>query len=370
MNTPTATGGTEERIDAVYSWVDGNDPAFRADRRRWIGPMQEPDAIAARRFRDNGELRYSLRSIERHAPWIDRIHFVTNGRVPEWLNSAHPRVVVVDHRQVFPDPAVLPVFNSCAIELNLHRIPGLSRRFLYLNDDLFLGRDISLADYLLGGGAHRYYFEPTLLPRRLGTGPVHDRAYAYTGAVLNQLAKGRRVQANTAAYVVPGRYNLAPPAIRRLLPPRRLLPAHVPQLYDRCVLEELERRLPIEFAATRAHRFRAADDLVLRILYAFFLLECEPSRCRLEPVLLDWESSGYHFISLQGSPESVERAFARMAAIDPRFLCVNDDLGDVAPDDPVLVVWRCVLQARYPEPSSFENVKAAAAVTSANASGA
>ncbi|MEW6364176.1 MAG: stealth conserved region 3 domain-containing protein [Acidobacteriota bacterium] len=364
------TGGTEERIDAVYSWVDGEDPSFLADCRRWIGPAQEPDAIAARRFRDNGELRYSLRSIERHAPWIDGIHFVTNGRMPEWLNTSHPRVSVVDHRQVFPDPAVLPVFNSCAIELNLHRIPGLSRRFLYLNDDLFLGRDLSRGDYLVGDCAFRYYFEPNPLPMRSGTGPVHDRAYAYTSAVLNRLSKGRRVETNRAAYVVPRRYKLAPPSVRRLLPPRRLLPAHVPQLYDRCVLEELERWLPVEFAATRAHRFRAADDLVLRILYAFYLLECEPAGCRLEPVLLDWESSDYQFISLQVSPEGVEGAFARMASLNPRFLCVNDDLGDVFPDDPVLALWRRVLQARYPAPSSFENVKSAGASLSANASGA
>ena len=33
------------------------------------------------RFRDNDELRYSLRSLEQHAPWLRHIYIVTNGQV-------------------------------------------------------------------------------------------------------------------------------------------------------------------------------------------------------------------------------------------------------------------------------------------------
>lgn len=355
MNTPAARSDTEERIDAVYLWVDGDDPSFRAEFARWINPLQEADAVAARRFRDNGELRYSLRSIERHAPWINRIHIITNGQVPGWLDWTHPRIALVNHCQILPDRAVLPVFNSCAIELSLHRTPGLSRRFLYLNDDLFLGRDVIRGDYIIEDGMHRFYFESNPLPVRSDTGPVHDRAYAYTAEVLDRLAAGRRLRGSDSAYLASNNCKLVPSMFRGRGSLRRLLPAHTPQLYDRCVLEELERRLPAEFAATRAHRFRSADDLVMRIVYAFFLLECEPTLCRLEPVLLDWDSPEYKFIRLQGSQAEIEKAFIRMDALGPRFLCVNDDLGDVSPDDPVLDLWRQVLQARYPTPSSFEN---------------
>jgi hypothetical protein len=56
--------------------------------------------------------------------------------VPAWLRAS-PRLTVVDHASLMPG-AALPVFDSGHIESYLHHIPGLSERFLYLND-VFLG---------------------------------------------------------------------------------------------------------------------------------------------------------------------------------------------------------------------------------------
>jgi len=260
---------------------------------------------------------------------------------------------------VFPEPGVLPVFNSCAIELNLHLIPGLARRFLYLNDDLFLGRDITPADYLPASGRQRFYFEPNPLSRTVASGPVHDRAYAHTAAIVDRLA-GRCLLRGTSrgAYGRSGFARIVPLLLRRLPGLLRLLPAHVPQLYDRGVLCELERLLPAAFAATRAHRFRAADDLVLRVLYAFSLAERAHPELELEAVRLDWCSGDYHFVRMQGSPADAGAAIARTTALNPRFLCVNDDLDDdTRPGDPVPSLWRRYLRSRYPVPSPFERVE-------------
>lgn len=46
---------------------------------------------------DNEELRYSLRSIEKYAPWVNHIYLVTNGQIPYWLNTSHPRLSVITH---------------------------------------------------------------------------------------------------------------------------------------------------------------------------------------------------------------------------------------------------------------------------------
>lgn len=46
-------------------------------------PPHNP-ADDSNRYRDNQELRYSLRSIYRYAPWVRRIYIVTNGQVPNW----------------------------------------------------------------------------------------------------------------------------------------------------------------------------------------------------------------------------------------------------------------------------------------------
>lgn len=82
----------------------------------------DPEAAGECRFVENDELRYSLRSAERYAPWIRRIYILTDDQTPAWLDTSNPRVRVVSHREIMP-AEILPVFNSCAIELFLPRFP-------------------------------------------------------------------------------------------------------------------------------------------------------------------------------------------------------------------------------------------------------
>jgi hypothetical protein len=81
-----------------------------------------------------------MRAIYMHAPWVRFIYLVTASQLPNWLNASHPRVRIVNHAALFPDPTHLPTFNSLAIESVLHRIPGLSEYFLYFNNDGTAGR--------------------------------------------------------------------------------------------------------------------------------------------------------------------------------------------------------------------------------------
>lgn len=130
-----------EPIDLVYTWVNGSDAKFLAD----IGQYTvRPDES---RYNDKNELKYSLRSIEKYAPWIRHIYIVTNGQIPHWLNLNHPQITVISHIDICPPQLiakVLPTFSSFAIETFIHRIPNLSQRFLYFNDDVFLGRPLFL----------------------------------------------------------------------------------------------------------------------------------------------------------------------------------------------------------------------------------
>lgn len=103
---------------------------------------EEKDEIASSRFQDNSELQYSLRSIEKYAPWVRKIFIVTNGQIPSWLDLDHPRIEIVPHDDIFANASHLPVFSSPAIEANIHRIPGLSKKFIYLNDDVMFGTPI------------------------------------------------------------------------------------------------------------------------------------------------------------------------------------------------------------------------------------
>ena len=146
---------SEMPIDAVYTWVNGSDPAWfarMAHYRRLERGLNSSDAeadggAAPKRYRDNGELRYSMRSLFKYAPWLRSIILVTDNQVPAWLDTNHPRVRLVTHEEIFANASHLPVFSSPAIEANLHRIPGLSRHWLYFNDDVMLGAPVWPDDF-------------------------------------------------------------------------------------------------------------------------------------------------------------------------------------------------------------------------------
>jgi hypothetical protein len=118
---------------------------------------KEDEHLSASRFQDNSELQYSLRSVARFAPWIRHIYIVTNGQIPTWLNLDHPRLSVIAHADIFPNKSHLPTFSSPAIEAHLHRIPGLSPNFLYLNDDVMFGTEVWPDDFYTHAGGQKVY---------------------------------------------------------------------------------------------------------------------------------------------------------------------------------------------------------------------
>ena len=161
-----------EPVDLVYTWVDGADGEWRRARDvAWAsihpGELNE-FAGNEERFRTHDELRYSLRSVDYFAPWANHVYLLTAGQVPEWLDTTNPRITVVDHRDVFVDSGALPTFNSHAIEAQLHRIPGLSEHFLYVNDDVFFGRPLAPELFFHGNGIAKFFFSE----QRVGYGPA------------------------------------------------------------------------------------------------------------------------------------------------------------------------------------------------------
>ncbi|XP_078423787.1 N-acetylglucosamine-1-phosphotransferase subunits alpha/beta isoform X3 [Cetorhinus maximus] len=122
-----------------------------------ISQSKQDDDISSSRFEDNEELRYSLRSVERYAPWIRHVFIVTNGQIPSWLNLDNPRVTIVTHQEIFRNVSHLPTFSSPAIETHLHRIPGLSQKFIYLNDDVMFGKEVWPDDFYSHSNGQKVY---------------------------------------------------------------------------------------------------------------------------------------------------------------------------------------------------------------------
>lgn len=139
-------------VDLVYLWVNGNDPVWRAKRNAVIGKTEERSAVNCDgRYADNDELKYSLRAADMYAPWIRKIFIVTDNQVPEWLDTDNPKIQIVDHKEILP-PQSLPSFNSTVIEHTIYRIPGLAEHFLYSNDDMFINKPVTPADFFANDG--------------------------------------------------------------------------------------------------------------------------------------------------------------------------------------------------------------------------
>lgn len=146
-------------IDIVITWVDGADPELKAKRAHYLGTAQAPlhgNGINPHRWVCSDELTYCLRSIANNAPDIRRIWIVTDGQTPIFSglpDAFREKISLVDHREIFSGyEAALPTFNSLSIETFLWRIPGLSERFIYFNDDVFLTLRVSRADFFTATG--------------------------------------------------------------------------------------------------------------------------------------------------------------------------------------------------------------------------
>lgn len=195
-------------VDVVITWVDGDDPVHRDKLNAYLQVLgQKPRAAAPTRFRSVGEIDICIRSLLKFAPFVRRIHVVTDAQVPpifrrldELPEADRAKLVLVDHKDIFPAEAhCLPTFSNRSIESVLHRVPGLAEHYVYLNDDFFLVAPVTPDDWFDQGqpvlrGFWRQQPEHTLryrLKRRLQKiFPVRaDKVRA--GFVAGQVASAR-----------------------------------------------------------------------------------------------------------------------------------------------------------------------------------
>lgn len=178
MNNPSI-----DSIDLVYMWIDGANPKWQEKKLIYTGRISDQtETNTIGRYLSNNELKYSLRSAEKHIPWIRKIFIVTDDQKPEWLNTAHPKIQVVDHKEIMPSD-ILPCFNSTVIEYFLYRIPGLAEHFLLANDDFFFNTNLSPDFFFSKDGF------PIVRLKRKPLGKWHYRIKSLIGKKLGQYAR-------------------------------------------------------------------------------------------------------------------------------------------------------------------------------------
>ncbi len=228
-------------IDVVYTWVDGQDDTWLRSKAE-AAEAADPDKFTERahddsRFADHDELRFSLRALEQYAPWVNHVWIVTAGQRPSWLDPDNDWVSMVDHREIWPDECGLPTFNSHAIEACLHRIPGLAEHFIYLNDDMLIGRPIAPETFFHPNGIGRFFQSRALVP----LGPTEPGEIASSTAAKN------------ARRLIAARYGVT--FTRKFF--------HTGAPLTVSGLNELEATFPEVVEATRRARFRTVDDIAM-----------------------------------------------------------------------------------------------------------
>lgn len=255
-------------IDFVITWVDGGDPAWRKEKAAYSGQAlteeEEASLIDDReeRYRDHGLLRYWFRGVEKFAPWVRKIHFVTWGHLPAWLNADHPKLHIVRHEDYIPKE-FLPTFNSNAIEMGMHRIEGLSEHFVYFNDDFFPISQLKETDFFRDGKpCDMLAFQPVVANP---ANPVMSYLYLNNALVISKyFDKRENVRKQPGKYFKMGYsplyffYNLLELAFPKFT---GFYTVHGPSAYCKQTFEELWEKEGQALRETESHRFRSKDDL-------------------------------------------------------------------------------------------------------------
>lgn len=323
-------------IDFVILWVDGADPAWQAEfrRHRQTAGM---DASAIR-YRDWGTLRYWFRAVERFAPWVRTIHFVTWGHLPAWLDTTHPKLHIVRHPDFIP-AEWLPTFNSNVIELNLHRIEGLAEHFVLFNDDTFLTRPCSEEDFFRRGLPCDIARLNVVRPSSVATTILRNLALInahHPRTVLNR---------HLGKWLAPC-YGISNLAKTLSLLPWSFFPAfydpHQPQAYRKEAFQRAWKLWGDELAATSSHRFRSTDDL------SHWLIRYD-QLCRGE--FMPRTPSGDRLVTL--TDEAAEEIAHLIATQAQRLLCIhdNEEIADVEQAGRTL---KQGFETLLPEKSSYE----------------
>jgi len=308
-------------IDLVFTWVNADDPDWQRLYSQFR-PEKATDGNSRSRFHSRDELKYALRSWDLYAPFIRKVFVVSNCAPPDWLDLQNGRVRWVWHEEILPASA-LPTFSSHAIETSLHHIDGLSRNFIYSNDDNLLLRPAQPDDFFYPNGIAKVCLEPY--------GMVTGKAVAGHPDYLN----GAR-NANVI--------------IERLLSktPTQLV-THSPQPLNRDVLFELEALLQVEFAATAHNRFRSYKDVaVTGYLHAHYAIITGRAVADQKPVMLIQQN--HDFVGRLTKLEN-KRKFSPRSL--PLSVCLNDGADSHLNEEWNRAVTH-FLDLFWPSKSSFE----------------
>lgn len=333
-------------IDFVVTWLDSSDKEWQ--RQYTYYKEQCTGRKEAARFRNMDIFRYWFRAVEQYAPWVNKVFLVTNGTFPKWINEEHPKLVLVKHSDYIP-AEFLPTFNSCAIELFLHKIEGLSEHFVYFNDDFFLNAPVLPEMFFRDGlpcdnNAESMQNVP-IYSEQDGYG-IYMSILANLGVINAHFDRRKTVRQSLRRWY---RWHLGRRGLQLslLLRHYRKFPGfnwrHFEQPFLKSVFEEAWRKEPERLLAS-CNRFR--EDVQLN---PYFFRYWQFATNRFYPVRL---YKSIIFNLRLSKLDKVERALHNSKVIS---LCFNDTAN--CPDDEYYIINRelqGLLEKKFPLKSAYE----------------
>ncbi len=309
-------------IDLVYMWVDGSDPNWIAKYNAYFGKTEEDNEINCKgRTADNEELKYSLRSMEKYAPWIRKVFIVTNEQTPDWLDTSNPKVEIIDHKAIVPEEHT-PCFNPRVVEYCLYKIPGLSERFIYANDDMFLNKPLTPEDF----------FAPDGLPIiRLARRPFRKLSLLFKEKVQKKPLHNHNQAIRNAAELAEKKFGIYYNG-----KPHHNIDAYLKSDWKQLVEETFKN----EFASVMNNNLERSSTDIERVIYAYTVLN---------------QKRGY----LQHSTRKIafhahidnDRHYEHFEKYNPMMFCMNDSQYATDSDRERA---RAFLEERFPWKSEFE----------------
>lgn len=305
-----------DKIDFVITWVDGSDPEWQAEKEKY-NPPKKNNSAAVNRFRDWDLLRYWFRGVEKYAPWVNHIYFITCGHYPKWLNLKHPKLTLVRHEDYIPHQ-YLPTFNSNVIELFVHYIDNLSEQFVLFNDDMFLTSPATPKDFFRDGRP----CDSALLDHTISMYPedVFPHILLNNLSVINVEFEKRTVLQKYWSLFLTPKYGHE--LIRNLL----LWPfkyfsgfydLHLPSSHLRSTFQEVWFKESKLLLQTASHRFRSTGDLS-----HWLMKNWQICQGKIAPRSCNW---GKHFELVAGNQEIYD-TIKRQSYTS---VCLNDSSEDV-----------------------------------------
>ncbi|MFT8882772.1 MAG: stealth conserved region 3 domain-containing protein [Liquorilactobacillus hordei] len=306
-----------EEIDFVVLWVDDRDYKWQLEKQKFQKKYGVDNSNAINRYRDWDNMKYWFRSVEKFAPWVRKIHFVTYGHLPKFLNIDAPKLHIVKHED-FIDKKYLPLFNSCAIEINIHKIPGLSDKFVYFNDDMFLLQPVKPTDFFRNELPCYEGLQGTITS--VGDGNSYAHQLLNDINIINKnFNKKEQINKNFLKWY---NYRYGFESFRNLLlsPWKKFTGfknAHLPAPYLKSTFEELWLTEKNSLLETCEHRFRSYYDLNQYVFRYWQLAKGE-----FYPKL----SNGKRY---EVSEENIANIKNEIVKQKHREICINDPENDI-----------------------------------------